>query len=59
MDIATLLPFHFLYPAKEQTLADILPVLVTKIISKNNRNLRFENKNKQEIGNPNDPKFPK
>lgn len=45
---------HFLYPTKQKTLADILPLLLTKIINKNNSNLRFENKSQQEVSNLND-----
>lgn len=59
MDVATFLLLHFLYPAKQKTLAGSLLVLVTKIINKNSKNLRCENKNQQEVSNTNDAKFPK
>lgn len=45
---------HFLYPTKQKTLADILPLFLTKITNKNNSNLRFENKSQQEVSNLND-----
>lgn len=54
--MATLLSLHFLYLAKKQILADILPVLITKVI--NDINLRSENKNQQEINNLTNSKFP-
>lgn len=60
MDITTLLSAHFPYPEKQQILANILPpAFVTKIVNKNNTNLRLENKNQEEISNLNNPKFPK